>query len=358
MRPGEVLGLVGRNGAGKSTLLKILSRIIPPTAGEAVLRGRVGSLLEVGTGFHPELTGRENIYLNGVMLGMQRAEVRRKFDEIIAFAEVGEFLDTPVKRYSSGMYMRLAFAVAAHLETELLFVDEVLAVGDLAFQRKCLGKMDEVAKQGRTVILVTHNLGLVMQTCTRALLLRRGRLVQDGAPDEVVREYLGGLARGATSAFVDNPERFGNGRVRYTSGQVIDASGCATDSAIGGEPLEFVLDYVNPAGVRSFQANLSVVNQLGINVTNLHMNLTGAQVVEPGQSGQVRCRIPRVPFPPGQYRVAAALHADGHCTDHIANALVFEVGGSKFFPTARSPSPSDAAVLVDHEWSFRREATD
>lgn len=187
---GEVVGIIGSNGAGKSTLLKVLSRITEPTRGRVELRGRVGSLLEVGTGFHPELTGRDNIYLNGAILGMQRAEVRRKFDEIVAFAEVEKFIDTPVKFYSSGMYLRLAFAVAAHLEPEILIVDEVLAVGDVQFQKKCLGKIGEVAGRGRTVLFVSHNMPAVLSLCSRAILLQRGGLVADGVPDTVVSGYL------------------------------------------------------------------------------------------------------------------------------------------------------------------------
>jgi lipopolysaccharide transport system ATP-binding protein len=190
VKRGEVLGIIGRNGAGKSTLLKILSRITEPSEGRVTIRGRVASLLEVGTGFHPELTGRENIYLNGAILGMTRAEIRRKFDEIVAFAEVEKFLDTPVKRYSSGMYVRLAFAVAAHLEPEILVVDEVLAVGDAEFQKKCLGKMSEVAGCGRTVLFVTHNLGSVQGLCPIALLLGRGRILVSGSTAEVITAYL------------------------------------------------------------------------------------------------------------------------------------------------------------------------
>jgi lipopolysaccharide transport system ATP-binding protein len=188
--PGEALGVIGRNGAGKSTLLKILSRITKPTRGRVEIRGRVGSLLEVGTGFHPELTGRENVYLNGAILGMTREEIRRKFDEIVAFAEVEKFLDTPVKHYSSGMYVRLAFAVAAHLEPEVLIVDEVLAVGDAAFQKKCLGKMNEVAHAGRTVLFVSHDLNAVNSLCTRAVLLHEGAIIREGSPRDVTTYYL------------------------------------------------------------------------------------------------------------------------------------------------------------------------
>jgi lipopolysaccharide transport system ATP-binding protein len=188
--PGEIVGIIGRNGAGKSTLLKVLSRITEPTAGEVDLYGRIGSLLEVGTGFHPELTGRENIFLNGAIMGMKRTEISRKFDEIVAFSEVEEFLDTPVKHYSSGMYMKLAFAVAAHLDPEILVVDEVLAVGDSAFQKKCLGKMDEIGRNGRTVLLVSHNMPSIVNLCHRAILIHRGRVVVDGDVDDVVQAYL------------------------------------------------------------------------------------------------------------------------------------------------------------------------
>ena len=197
VRPGEVVGIIGRNGAGKSTLLKILSRITRQTAGEIVLRGRVASLLEVGTGFHPDLTGRENIFLNGAILGMTRAEIRRKLDEIIAFAEVERFIDTPVKRYSSGMYVRLAFAVAAHLEPEILLVDEVLAVGDVQFQKKCVGKMSEAARMGRTVLFVSHQMAAVRNLCTRAILLEQGRGAGAGTPEEIIARYL---ADGATAS--------------------------------------------------------------------------------------------------------------------------------------------------------------
>ena len=196
---GEVVGIIGRNGAGKSTLLKIISRITKPTTGGVELRGRVGSLLEVGTGFHPELTGRENVYLNGAILGMTRREVRRRFDEIVAFSEVERFLDTPVKQYSSGMYTRLAFAVAAHLEPEILVVDEVLAVGDVAFQRKCLGRMRDLSGEGRTVLFVSHNMASIAELCTRVVYLSGGRTVMNGPPDDVIAAYYRDAARAASA---------------------------------------------------------------------------------------------------------------------------------------------------------------
>jgi len=190
VQPGEVVGLVGRNGAGKSTLLKILSRVIKPTSGEVDVYGRVGSLLEIGTGFHPDLTGRENIFLNGAIIGMKREEIKRKFDEIVAFAEVERFLDTPVRYYSTGMYLRLAFAVAGHFEPEILMLDEVLAVGDAAFQRKCLDKMKQISSEGRTVFFVSHNLSSIQELCTRALLVEAGRLIEDGSTYDVSVKYL------------------------------------------------------------------------------------------------------------------------------------------------------------------------
>jgi lipopolysaccharide transport system ATP-binding protein len=210
--PGEVIGIIGRNGAGKSTLLKILSRITEPTSGAVDLYGRVGSLLEVGTGFHAELTGRENIYLNGAILGMKRSEIARRFDEIVAFAEVDRFIDTPVKHYSSGMYLRLAFAVAAHLEPEILVVDEVLAVGDPGFQKKCLGRMDKIAKQGRTVLFVSHQLGAINSLCARAISLSSGGITQIGPTSDVIRNYLDsldGMDEGSASemSFAHEPER-------------------------------------------------------------------------------------------------------------------------------------------------------
>src|SRR5947209_2384927 len=227
IKQGEVVGIIGRNGAGKSLLLKILSRITEPTKGRIRIKGRVASLLEVGTGFHQELTGRENIFLNGAILGMTHAEIKRKFDEIVAFAEVERFLDTPVKRYSSGMYVRLAFAVAAHLEPEILIVDEVLAVGDIEFQRKCQGKMDDVASHGRTVLLVSHNTAAVLSLCTRVLYLGNGEVRSDGKTEEVVSHYLHRVVPAIINAqdLASRVDRSGSGRVKLTSFRTEDGRG-------------------------------------------------------------------------------------------------------------------------------------
>ena len=244
IRAGEVVGLIGRNGAGKSTLLKVLSRIVEPTRGEASIRGRIGSLLEVGTGFHPELTGRENIYLYGGILGMRRAEIERKFDEIVAFAEVERFLDTPVKHYSSGMYMRLAFAVAAHLETEILFVDEVLAVGDARFQRKCLSKMEDVGHQGRTVLFVSHNMAAITRLCPRAIMLDNGKVVDDGRSHDVVGRYLSsGLDCLASRVWTDAATAPGGEIARLREVSVHTNDGTVSETFDMAEPINLTMTF-------------------------------------------------------------------------------------------------------------------
>jgi lipopolysaccharide transport system ATP-binding protein len=251
---GEVVGVIGRNGAGKSTLLKLLSRITEPTAGRAEVRGRVGSLLEVGTGFHPELTGRENIFLNGAIIGMTRAEIRRQFDAIVAFAEVERFLDTPVKHFSSGMYLRLAFAVAAHLDPEILLVDEVLAVGDAAFQRKCLGKMAEVTKAGRTVLFVSHNLGAMRGLCQRALWLEAGGLRADGPAAQVISDYLNAGAETKQLAEQLGSPRLQDPLFRWRDVQVLQ-DGQPVAVVFNGTPVEIRMDYevlMPTSGLRVF----------------------------------------------------------------------------------------------------------
>jgi len=264
---GEVVGIIGRNGAGKSTLLKILSRITEPTVGRAEIHGRVGSLLEVGTGFHPELTGRENIYLNGAIIGMRRAEIKRKFDEILAFAEIEKFIDTPAKFYSSGMYMRLAFAVAAHLEPEILLVDEVLAVGDAAFQKKCLGKMEEVAKEGRTVCFVSHNMPAITRLCQRTILLDQGRILSDGPSHQVVTTYLkSGVGTSAVREWPDLKKAPGNDIVRLRAVRVCTKDRKIVDAVDIRQPvgIEIEFEVLKPGYV--LVPNFHFFNQEGVNV--------------------------------------------------------------------------------------------
>jgi lipopolysaccharide transport system ATP-binding protein len=298
VRSGEVLGVIGRNGAGKTTLLKILSRITRPTGGAAEVRGHVGSLLEVGTGFHPELTGRENTFLSGAILGMTRKEILRKFDDIVAFAEIEQFIDTPVKHYSSGMYIRLAFAVAAHLEPEILLVDEVLAVGDAAFQKKCLGKMGDVSRHGRTVVFVSHNMGALAQLCQRCILLDAGALMLDGPPDHVIGEHLrtcGGLAGEGKDW-----ERTGSGRVRITSVELRTEGGLPVTSLSMGE------------NMRIRVAGRAERHDLEFSLSAQFMTATGTAVLflydqfrtfRPGTDGTflIELSVPRVMLTPGLY---------------------------------------------------------
>ncbi len=304
---GEVVGIVGRNGAGKSTLLKVLSRITEPTAGRAEIYGRVGSLLEVGTGFDRELTGRENIYLNGAILGMRRAEIRRKFDEIVAFAEVERFLDTPVKRYSSGMYVRLAFAVAAHLEPEILIVDEVLAVGDASFQRKCLGKMGEVAGSGRTVLFVSHNMGAINRLCSRALWLDRGRLQATGDVDDVIGRYLSSSAngRGERTFPEDSRPAPGSEYVRLEAVRVRNEEGRIATSLDVRRPFRVELQYRILREVANLRLGLRVVAHDGTVVFSTRDLDDGceSQVREPGTYVS-RCTIPGDFLDYGQYFVS------------------------------------------------------
>ena len=327
VKQGEVLGIIGRNGAGKSTLLKILSRITEPTAGRVTLRGRVASLLEVGTGFHPELTGRENIYLNGAILGMSRAEIRRKFDEIVAFAETEKFLDTPVKRYSSGMYVRLAFAVAAHLEPEILVVDEVLAVGDAEFQKKCLGKMSEVARGGRTVLFVSHNLSAVTQLTDRAILLSGGRILQSGRSSVVVQLYLAdGSARGIVEFDVRNLRRRhgGTGEARMTSLRFDRPS----PHFEFNEPVSFLIDIRAERRISRIRANMTVFTGSGSPVGCAQ----GPEIngLAAGEQREMIVTLPPCRLAPGSYYCAVAIGRGDTFTarteyDIVTETLSFDV---------------------------------
>jgi lipopolysaccharide transport system ATP-binding protein len=285
VKRGDVVGLLGRNGAGKSTLLKILSRITEPTRGRITLRGRVASLLEVGTGFHPELTGRENIFLNGAILGMKRAEINAKFDEIVQFAEVGAFLDTPVKRYSSGMFVRLAFAVAAHLEPEILLIDEVLAVGDAAFQKKCLGKMDEVAHQhGRTVFFVSHNLGAVRALCNTAILLQDGTVTMQGPPNEVIAKYLASEMPDEAGGHITWPddEAPGGEEVRFHSMTLTDERGERSAFFEAGTPITVDLRYRVLKRVRGARFEIFLHTTEGELAFTATDHLRQSELLEPG----------------------------------------------------------------------------
>jgi lipopolysaccharide transport system ATP-binding protein len=330
VRPGEVIGIVGGNGAGKSTLLKILSRITEPSSGTAEIHGRVGSLLEVGTGFHPELTGRENIYLNGAILGMRRAEVARKFDEIVDFAGVDTFVDTPVKHYSSGMYVRLAFAVAAHMEPEILVVDEVLAVGDAQFQKKCLGKMNDVSRQGRTILFVSHNLDAVQRLCTRGILLDRGQVVADGSVTDVVTRYRTSDTTAEGLGVFNPAARRGTGWARITDIRLVTADGCRTGARAADHDLTFEVDLATAEGagsrLRGLVLELAFSSEEGHSLFSV-LNVDDDGVELPDASTcTVRVRLSAPTLIPGRYRVRAFLGIPHlQHVDEIEDALEFEI---------------------------------
>lgn len=356
IQPGEVVGIVGRNGAGKSTLLKVLSRITEPTAGRIEIYGRVGSLLEVGTGFHPELSGRENIFLNGSILGMARGEIARKFDEIVAFAELEQFIDTPVKRYSSGMYIRLAFAVAAHLEPEILLIDEVLAVGDAAFQKKCLGKMGEIAQHGRTVLFVSHNTAAMLNLCRRGLLIERGRLVADGAIEPVIQQYLRGLRVATPWDLRQCTERQGRGRVRFTRVRFEDGAGGTIEQGVSGHPLVIALDY-EAEGMTSLpncRASVAFYDGLGQTLFNCSSELVVRDPIELPARGTLRCRLPQLPLSQNRYLLTLFLEVNREVEDWIINGIELEVVDGDFYGTGRLYPDGwrGKGVLVPHQWTF------
>lgn len=349
--PGEVVGIIGRNGAGKTTLLKILSRITDPSEGRALIRGRVGALLNVGTGFHPELSGRESTFLNGAIMGMTRAEVRAKFDEIMAFAEVEKFIDTPVKYYSSGMYVRLAFAVAAHLEPEILIVDEVLAVGDVAFQRKCLGKMGEVAGEGRTVLLVSHNMEAILGLCQRSLWMDSGKKKMDGSTSEVVRAYTAACMEWADQDLRERTqERSGDGRVVFTSLSLRDQQGEPVAFGVCGQSLDVVLGYrTDGREAKNASAWFWVRDYLGRQLLCFWSKLTNQDFESLPVEGRLVCRIPCLPLAPGSYIIDLAVTAGGNRADRIINAARLEVAPGDFFGTGRAINQV-GDVLCHHSW--------
>ena len=352
VQQGEIFGVIGGNGAGKSTLLKILSRITYPTKGQAILRGRVGSLLEVGTGFHPELTGRENIFLNGAILGIRKQEITRRFDEIVAFSEIERFLDTPVKFYSSGMYVRLAFAVAAHLEPDVLIVDEVLSVGDARFQKKSLGKMGDAATSGTTVLLVSHNMASIESLCTRAMFLEHGQLVEIGPTTKIIEKYLSIASTAASQNLAERTDRQGDGRLRFTSAGLRSGErGQYSDVAQCGQDLEFVAAFNSDSGLKHVNASMAVYTAAGQCLMVLDSEMAGISLGSAPRHGRFSCRIERLPLAPGQYFLNLFCTANGEIVDWVQNAVTFHVEAGDFFGTGKLPSSSHGGLLVPQEWS-------
>src|SRR6185312_7311658 len=326
---GEVVGLIGRNGAGKSTLLKILSRVTQPTVGHADIHGRVGSLLEVGTGFHPELTGRENTFLNGSILGMSRREIARNFDAIVAFSEIEQFIDTPVKRYSSGMYIRLAFAVAAHLDPEVLIVDEVLAVGDATFQRRCIDRMRELAAGGRTILFVSHNMDLIPRLCRRAVLLDRGQVADVGDAGSVTQAYLNRLVADARGGDLRDKPRSGDGRARFIRATLIDDAGQPTHQFTSGSDLTIRMEIESKQAIPSVAAAVVLRTLYGMRaITSWTQEAGFAAALEPGIQ-TLECRFRKAPLRPGHTILVDLWLAAGAVIDSVEGALVVDVAGDE-----------------------------
>lgn len=304
VKEGEVIGIIGKNGSGKSTLLKVLSQITAPTSGRVRINGRLASLLEVGTGFHGELTGRENIFLNGSILGMSPAEIRRRFDEIVDFSEIEEFIDTPVKRYSSGMFVRLAFAVAAHLETEIMVIDEVLAVGDVGFQRKCLGKMSDASSAGRTVLFVSHRMDHIAALCSRCVVLNAGRLVFDGLTDQAIATYYGLVDQAAGTPILQRKDRVGRGNIVIEDVWIEAASGERLSTFMTGQSLEFVIALRNVSGAeaKNLLAGIAIYDSTGLFVASLTTTEGGYHGFDMGERCVVRLRVPKLPLNSASFR--------------------------------------------------------
>lgn len=358
VRAGETVGFIGKNGAGKSTLLKILSRVATPNKGRVRIRGHVSSLLEVGTGFHPELTGRENVYLNGAILGMTKNEIRRKFDEIVAFAEIGEFVDTPVKRYSSGMYVRLAFAVAAHLEPEILIVDEVLAVGDYEFQRKCLGKMKDVRTEGRTVLFVSHNMTAVNSLCVRSILLEKGKIVADGPSGDVTRAYLGMSSTRTQShwRFADPPD--GNKRAYVREAFILDANNESREAYELTQDFQIGLRYRLTEPLRGLTVGLQIIceenNETLISLTDSELDISRLETREAGDY-VAYVRVPARILNTGTYSLRIGLSKGRQEIFHVVEGLNFRIIDSVGIVMFIGYERKGSLLSLQLPWSVEKE---
>jgi lipopolysaccharide transport system ATP-binding protein len=355
IKQGDRVGIIGRNGAGKSTLLKILSRITEPTSGKISIKGRVASLLEVGTGFHPELTGRENIFLNGAILGMGRAEIKKKFDEIVDFAEVEKFLDTPVKHYSSGMYVRLAFAVAAHLEPEILIVDEVLAVGDAQFQKKCLGKMEDVGKEGRTVLFVSHNMSTIQKLCSTGILLQSGKVAIQGITEVVIDRYLDAIKqRIRVGNLKERKDRQGTGKVKIVDFFVINRFSKKQEILKSGEDYILVMEYDATELDKKLDniiGSIAIVDNRGEIVFLVRSNFTNQNFDINKQTGTIQCYVKDFSLTTGMYTSMLFLsHREVEVLDFVENATEIIVESGDFFGTGSIGLPSHCKVLTHAEW--------
>lgn len=356
VRQGEVIAIIGRNGAGKSTLLKILSRITPPSSGRIILNGRVASLLEVGTGFHPELTGRENIYLNGTILGMTKTEIEQRFDEIVDFSGVEKFIDTPVKRYSSGMKVRLAFSVAAHLEPEILLVDEVLAVGDAEFQRKSMGKMSEVARTGRTILFVSHSMPSVQSLCPNAILLEFGEIGYSGESERVIARYINDSNSGRSQTLSTYSNRAGTGEIRFIDWVVKDELFGRGYQVRCNEKCSLILRYVrNQIGGKLIDVHVAIVikDSWGQAILTGSTEFLNAPFNSLPPSGEIICTFDSLPLMPDNYQLYIWCKANGEVADLIENAGTLHVVSHDVFGTGRFPDRKHGRVVAKHFWEVQ-----
>ena len=352
VKQGEVIGFIGGNGAGKTTLLKILSRITEPTKGRAEVYGRMSSLLEVGTGFVADLSGRENIYLSGAILGMRKLEIHQRFDEIVEFSGLEEFIDDPVKHYSSGMYVRLGFSVAAHLKPEILVVDEVLAVGDAIFQQKCLGKMGDVAKDGRTVLFVSHNMAAVQGLCSKCYMLKGGQLVAQGAPRTVIEQYMAVGSSGQVTQVGDRQDRQGTGEIRIEEVSIRDGKGRLIDNALSGQDISIPVSYRSrdDKPVSRLDIHITFYTTLGQFMFNCSSEGSGYPFEVLPPKGRVVCHIPQLPLAPGRYVFNLFSTVEGVIADCVRQAGSLNVVAGDFFGTGKLRTHVDG-FLVKHSWS-------
>jgi lipopolysaccharide transport system ATP-binding protein len=354
VKKGEVLGVIGPNGAGKSTLLKLLTRITEPTEGFAEIIGRVGSLLEVGTGMHPELTGRENIYLNATILGMTKKEVDAKFDEIVDFSGIEKFIDTPVKRYSSGMNVRLGFAIAAHLEPEIIMVDEVLAVGDAEFQKKCLGKMQDVASYGRTVIFVSHNMGSITSLCSRCMLLRNGELLLDTEPQKAILEHLKKVETKETT-LLERTDRRGAGKVKITKISFLETNSQQEVLSVTSDTnLTIKIKYHSQldSPILKLNIGLAVYNNSGQMVTIFNSQMASQKYHNLPHESTLQCIVPKIALMPGSYYFKPTLFVNERLEDQVESAAVLNIEQGDFYGTSVTNSSAKGAVFIEHHWEY------
>jgi lipopolysaccharide transport system ATP-binding protein len=354
LKEGEVLGIIGKNGAGKSTLLKILSRIVQPTAGRIEMFGRVASLLEVGTGFNPDLTGNENIYLNGTILGLTKKEIDARYKSIVEFSGIEQFIETPVKRYSSGMKVRLAFAVAAHLDPEILVIDEVLAVGDAEFQQKCISKMQDVAnKEGRTVLFVSHDMAAVKKLCTRAILLQKGKLVKEGLPEEVIEYYYRNtsVAQASNLNVLNKDNRVSSdGRFTIEAYELLDEKGNVVQTVECGSDISIRLHYKTTAKGYNPVVLLRVKNNMDEILFNCLSRNSYGSVMKLNSEGYIDCHIPKLPLLAGVYSIDICLKYQSEITDEILSGIRLQVERGDFFGTGKMNEDYVNGIVVQHNW--------